>query len=126
MAEKQPNYTDEMVARLHEVYNPEASEAERDEQIIELAQELDRNTKSIRAKLVREGLYVKKEYKAKTGERPATKETIVSDIARTLGVDADSQLSGLEKATKNCLLFLQKTLQVAAEMAAETEREETS
>jgi uncharacterized surface protein with fasciclin (FAS1) repeats len=122
------NYTPEMVERLHEVYQPEATESERDAQIVELAEELGKNTKSIRAKLVREGLYVKKEYKAKTGEKPATKETIVSDIARVLGVDADAQLSGLEKATKNCLLFLHKTVTVFADTveAEEGETEETA
>ena len=114
MAEKQPNYTEAMETRLRQVYKPEATEAERDEQIRELADELARNTKSIRAKLVRMGLYVKKEYKTKTGTKPATKETIVASIADTLGVDADTTLSGLEKATKNCLLFLQKTFEVVA------------
>lgn len=119
----QANYTPEMVARLHEVYVPESTEAERKEQISELAQEFGKNVASIRAKLVRESLYVKNEYKAKTGEKPATKETIVASIADTLGVDADAQLSGLEKATKNCLLFLQKTVQVFADTVEAEESE---
>lgn len=126
MTEKTPNYTAAMVARLHEVYTPEADEETRKAQIRELSEELDRNPASIRAKLVREGIYVKNVYKAKTGEKPATKETIVSDIANILGVDADSQLSGLEKATKNCLLFLRKFAQVAQRMADEREETETS
>lgn len=113
----QANYTPAMETQLREDYNPEASEAERKEQISALAEEFGKNVASIRAKLVRMGLYVKNEYKAKTGEKPATKETIVASIADTLGVDADAQLSGLEKATKNCLLFLQKTVQVFAETA---------
>ncbi len=109
------NYPPEAVARLHEVYDPTATEAERDAQIVELAEELGKNTKSIRAKLVREKLYVKKEYKAKTGAKAETKETIVSEIAQVLGVDADSHLSGLEKATKNCLILLRGTLRAVAE-----------
>jgi len=119
------NYTEAMVARLHEVYTPEASEAERKEQVSALAEEFGKNPASIRAKLVREGLYVKNEYKAKTGAKVATKETIVSNIAKTLGVDADSQLSGLEKATKNCLLFLERTLLIAAELSGESDEGET-
>jgi len=119
------NYTPEMVARLHEVYQPEATEAERKEQVSALAEEFGKNAASVRAKLVRESLYVKNEYKAKTGAKVATKETIVSDIARTLGVDADAQLSGLEKATKNCLLFLAKTLRIAADIAEQAEEGET-
>jgi len=118
------NYTEAMEARLAEVYDPSADEETRGAQIVELAQELGKNTQSVRAKLVRMGLYVKKEYKAKTGEKPVTKETIVSNIARTLGVDADAQLSGLEKATKNCLLFLDTTLRVASETIAATQEEE--
>ena len=55
----------------------------------------------------------------KGGAKPETKEAIVSDIAETLGVDADVTLSGLEKATKNCLLFIRKTLEVAASAAEE-------
>ena len=118
------NYTPEMEARLSEHYDPKADEETRGAQIVELAQEFGKNTQSVRAKLVRMGLYVKKEYKAKTGAKPVTKETIVSNIARTLGVDADAQLSGLEKATKNCLLFLDTTLRVASEAIAATEEEE--
>jgi hypothetical protein len=118
------NYTPEMEARLVEGYNPSADEETRTAQIVELAQEFGKNTQSVRAKLVRMGLYVKKEYKAKTGEKPVTKETIVSNIARTLGVDADAQLSGLEKATKNCLLFLDTTLRVASQAIEATQEEE--
>lgn len=116
MAEKKaPNYTDEMVARMHEVYVPEDSEESREAAIVQLAEEFGKNVKSIRAKLVREGLYVKKEYKTKAGGKAETKETIVQGIADILGVDADTSLSGLEKATKNCLLFLRTTFAAVAE-----------
>lgn len=124
--EKAVNYTDEMVARLHEVYNPEASDDERKAQIVKLADELGRSAASIRAKLVNEGIYQKYERKTKTGEKPESKETIVKGIAEVLSVDADSTLSGLEKATKNCLLFLRKTLLVAQAMSERLEELETS
>jgi hypothetical protein len=116
------NYTQAMVDRLYKVYQPDASEAERDAQVKALSEELGRSPKSIRQKLVTEGLYVKKVYKSKTGVKPATKETIVTDIARQLGVDADTTLSGLENATKNCLVFLQRFVSLA--VPALTEKSE--
>jgi len=124
----QANYSEEMVSRLHEVYKPEDSEEHREEQLQALSDELGKGVKSIRAKLVREGLYVKKEYKTKDNKKAETKETIVGQIADALSVDADTSLSGLEKATKNCLLFLRTTVQAAAKLAdsvEETEVEET-
>ena len=115
MAErKAPNYTEEMVTRLHEVYLPEDSEEAREAAIVQLAEEFGKNVKSVRAKLTREGIYVKKEYKTKSGGKAETKETIVQGIADLLGVDADTSLSGLEKATKNCLLFLRTTFAAVA------------
>jgi len=110
MAEKNVNYTDEMVARLHEVYGSAETEADRDTAIRSLAEEFGKNVASVRAKLTREGIYVKKEKTTKTGAKVETKEAIVSDIARILGVDADASLSGLEKATKNCLILLRGTM----------------
>ncbi len=126
MTEKTPNYTPEMVARLHEVYTPDADEKTRDAQIGQLAEEFGKNRKSVIAKLVRESLYVKKEYKTKKGSKPENKETIVASMAELLGVDADTTLSGLEKATKNCLLFLRKTLQIAGEEIAARNTENDS
>jgi len=124
---KAENYTDAMVKRLHEVYDPEASENVRDAQMQELSDELNRKVASIRAKLVREGLYVKKEYKKKTGDKPETKETIVKEIATVMDVDADSKLAGLEKATKNCLILLRATVRAMAEANfAETETDEAA
>lgn len=114
MAEKKVNYTDEMVNRLHEIYDPESDEETREKQVAQAAEELERTPRSIRQKLVREGVYVAKAYKTKGGEKPARKEDIVNSIANTLGVDADTTLSGLEKATKNCLVFLQKTFATVA------------
>jgi hypothetical protein len=122
----QENYTDAMVKRLHEVYQPDATEEERDKQLQKLSDELNRKVASVRAKLVREGLYVKKEYRKKTGDKPETKETIVGAIAEIMGVDADASLSGLEKATKNCLILLRGTIKAAVEVTAEAEAAEAA
>lgn len=107
---KTVNYTEENEARLKEHYDGEADEETRETQIAELADELGKNVKSVRAKLVRMGLYVKKEYKTKTGGKTETKEKIVSDIAECLGVYSD-QLSQLDKATKKSLTLIRGALQ---------------
>ena len=117
---KPENYTSEMVERLQEVYNPESSESDRDAQIVALAEELGKNTRSIRAKLSSLNLYVKKAYKAKTGAKPETKEAIVTAIAEILGVDADASLPGLQNAGKNALVLLRKTFEVLTREPAES------
>ena len=108
--EKNANYTSAMVERLHDVYDRDASETERAEQIEALSVELNRTVKSVRAKLVREGVYVKKAYVSKAGSAPERKEAIVQAIATALEVDADTALSGLEKATKGCLQTLRAAI----------------
>ena len=117
---KAENYTEAQVKALREGYDPEASEEVREAQMQTLSDELGKNVKSIRAKLVHLKLYVKKVYKTKTGKTTETKETIVKQIAELAGVDADASLSGLEKATKNCLILLRTLIQAA------TESEETN
>ena len=113
MTEKTVNYSPEMTEHVVARYQEGETDEQRDAILAELSEETGKTVKSLRAKLVREGVYVAKTYKSKTGAKPETKEEIVADIARTMGVDADSTLSGLEKATKNCLIFLRKTLLIA-------------
>ena len=113
MAEKNVNYTPELTEVIVARYQEGQTDEQRDAILADLSEETGKTVKSLRAKLVREGVYVKKTYKSKTGGSPETKEKIVEDIARTMGVDADTTLSGLEKATKNCLMFLRKTLLIA-------------
>lgn len=102
MTEKTVNYTDAMVSRLHEVYDPEASEVEREAQIEQLSNELNKNKASIRAKLTRERVY---RPKAKVAKAPASprKATLVGLIASKLEVEEDV-VGSLEKATKNTLI----------------------
>lgn len=115
MAEKTPNYTDAQASELVEAYSAATNEGERETVVATFSEKFGKNVKSIRAKLVREGVYVKKTYKAKTGETPERKAAIVSDIARTLGVNAEV-VESLEKATKPTLNLLRGTL-VAAQKA---------
>jgi response regulator RpfG family c-di-GMP phosphodiesterase len=113
MAEKTVNYTPEMTAELVEAYQAADSEESREAVIVEKAEKFGKNTKSIRAKLVRCQVYVKKEYKTKTGAPTERKAAIVSDIAATLGVSVEV-VESLEKATKPALNLLRGTLKRAA------------
>ena len=70
--------------------------------------------RSLRAKLVREGVYVAKTYKTKTGAKPITKETLVGAIASAMGESAEA-LSGLEKATKKALQLILVAVKPEAE-----------
>jgi len=108
MPEKTVNYTPEMVARLHEVYNGEATEVERDEQIGTLAEELGKSPASIRAKLTHEGIYVPKA-KAPAGKGSVRKATLVRAIAEKMEV-AEEVMESLEKANKNVLIRLYNAL----------------
>jgi hypothetical protein len=101
MTEKTVNYTDEMVARLHEVYDGDAAEEVRDAQVAQLADELGKSPASIRAKLTREGIYVPKA-KAPAGKASVTKAQLVTAIAAEMNVDEDV-VGSLEKATKVAL-----------------------
>ena len=126
--EKTPNYTEEQESVILKRAVPELSYDEQTALVKELADEFGRTVPSVRSKMVKLGVYQKKEYATKTGVKPETKEAIVSDIATTLGVDADSSLAGLEKATKNCLILLRKTIMVAHQAlfnADESAEEET-
>lgn len=104
----QVNYSDEAVARLAEVYDGEADEAQRDAQVAQLAEELGKSAASIRAKLTREGLYVPKA-KAPKGKNTVRKAELVAAIAKLLGEDEDV-VGSLEKATKLTLAKVYRAL----------------
>lgn len=67
--------------------------------VAELSTKLNKSEKSIIGKLSRMGIYKKKEYVSKTGERPVTKLELTANIAARLQRD----LTGLEKAPKEVL-----------------------
>jgi hypothetical protein len=108
MTEKTVNYTEAMVARLHEVYDGSSSENERDEQVAALAAELDRSPASIRAKLTREGIYVPKA-KAPAGKNVVRKADLVRYIAAQLNVHVEV-VESLEKANKSALARVAQAL----------------
>jgi len=100
---KPKNYTDEMVDELVEAYTdigelPE-DQAERDEVIATFAEKFGKSIPSIRQKLVGEGVYIRKEYRTKTGKVVARKDDLAMQASGLLGVDT----TGLEKAPKQTL-----------------------
>lgn len=95
---KAVNYTAEQTAKLIEDFKAGFS-------VEELAKAFGKTTRSIVAKLSREGVYKAKERTTKNGEAIVSKEEFVSKIAFKLGVDAE-KLGGLEKANKAALKLI--------------------
>lgn len=102
MTEKKVNYSKELTETVVSEYQTGTTDAERAEIVETLASEHGKSVKSIRQKLVREGVYVKPAYVSKAGTNIERKADIVQGIAKVLGV-TEAQLGGLEKATKPAL-----------------------
>lgn len=94
------NYTAAQEARLAEFDVIDNDTA------IDLAAELGKDVRSVRAKAVRMGLYKGKEKVSKTGGKIESKEQIVADISVLIGKNLD----GLEKAPKQALIVLREKL----------------
>jgi hypothetical protein len=75
------------------------------ESVADLAKALGKTTRSIVAKLSREGVYKAKEYVSKTGEKPAKKSDIVQRISELANIPID-QCDSLEKVNKQLLVNL--------------------
>ena len=113
MNDKTVNYSDEAVARLHEVYDGEATDEVRKGQIRQLADELGRKEASVRAKLTHLGIYVALA-KAPKGVPAIRKAQLVQAIADELDADVDV-VGSLEKATKVALAKVLIALRKVAE-----------
>ena len=92
------NYTEKMVAEMHEVYTANPTR----ESVETLAKTFGKSTRSIIAKLSREGIYVPMERKTKTGEPIVRKAELVAQIEEHYGIE----LPSLVKATKADLIKL--------------------
>ena len=97
------NYTDTMVNQMHDVYmkNPTRESVEF------LANEFGKSTRSVIAKLSREGIYVPMERKTKDGEPIVRKHELVAQIEEYFSIEVPS----LAKATKADLQKLVITVQ---------------
>ena len=99
------NYTEEMVAQMTEQYTANPTR----DTVDNLAREFGKTTRSIIAKLSREG--VAQPRTTKTGEPIVSKAELVSEVATILGVEVDD-IASLEKATKIHLKALVDRLSV--------------
>ena len=93
--------TVEMVSTY--VANPSATTVEA------LAVKFGKTVKSVVAKLSREGVYQKKEYVSKTGEKPVKKDSTADAIGAILGL-SENDTSSLAKANKVALAAIFKAL----------------
>jgi|TARA_R110002167_G_scaffold12722_1_gene53831 hypothetical protein len=93
-----PNYTDEMVNAMVADYQSNPSK----DTVTKLASEFNKSTRSIVAKLVREGVYQAAPRVTKTGAPVVRKSEIVAQINEALGIE----LLTLEKASKQDLEVL--------------------
>ena len=115
------NYSPELTATIVEAYAKGNTDAERLDILKRLERETGREVKSIRAKLVSLGVYIKVKPVSKvTGDKPETKETIVSGIARLLDV-APASLESLDNATKKSLYALREGINSELARAAGAE-----
>lgn len=94
MTNKTVNYTEEMVSQLHELYAEMGNDG-----LDEIAQKLEKPVRSIRAKLVRDGLYVASPKSAAAKKDGPSKKEILNAIEE-IGFDS----KGLEGATKEALV----------------------
>jgi len=92
MAKANTNYTEEMVAKMVATYTAEPTRATVDA----LAIALGKNTRSIIAKLSREGVYVAQPRVTKTGEPVVRKAELLATIEAHFG----TELPSLVKASK--------------------------
>jgi len=89
-----PNYTDEMVDAMVAEYTSNPTK----DTVSALAKEFNKSTRSIVAKLVREGVYKAQPRTTKTGAPVVRKSEIVAEIQTELGASAG--FPSLEKASK--------------------------
>ena len=102
---KPVNYTAEQTAMLIEAYvaKPEKATVEM------LAEKLGKGVKSIVAKLSKEGVYRKAEYKTKTGEKVQLKNETADAIGAVLKMN-ENDIDSLTKCNKTALALIWKAL----------------
>lgn len=114
MAAKQ-NYTPEMVAQAVEMYQELGNEG-----IEQIAESLGRNVRSVRSKLVREGVYVAAEKPTRSAvDKGPTKKEMLRELSELV----DFPTAGFDGATKEAIGYLLEAFAVQPEEELETEDE---
>ena len=102
MAEKVLNYTPEMTESIKADYAAGMS-------VADIAEKVGKTSRSIIAKLSKEGVYKAKEYVSKTGEKPVKKDATADAIGAILGL-SEGDTDSLAKANKKALVEIFKAL----------------
>ena len=96
MAEKTVNYTPEQTASMLADYAGGVT-------VEAIAESMGKTVRSVVAKLSREGVYKRKEYVSKTGERPVRKDATADEIGKIAGL-SEGEVDSLTKANKTALV----------------------
>ena len=105
MAKKAPNYSPELTDAIVADYQAGTP-------VEDIAEAIGKSVRSVRSKLVREGVYVATEKpKAKRDNGPSKKEL----LARLEEVDPNAPLGGLMGATKEAISWAIDTAEAAAD-----------
>lgn len=94
MMKDKVNYTEEQTKQLIELYQKRGND-----NLEEIAREMGKTLKSVRAKLVREGVYVAPDKTKKSEDGGPSKKELVLELAKLTG----KELVGIEAATKGAL-----------------------
>jgi len=95
MTAKTVNYTPEQTLQIVNDYSAGVA-------VEQIAEGMGKSVRSIVAKLSREGVYKKKEYVSKTGEKPVKKDTHADAIGAILNL-SENDVDSLTKANKAAL-----------------------
>jgi hypothetical protein len=96
MAEKVVNYTPEQTLKMVQDYQSGVT-------VETIAETLGKTVRSVVAKLSREGVYKRKEYVTKTGEKPVSKDFHAESIGSLVGL-SEGEVDSLTKANKTALV----------------------
>lgn len=109
MAAKQPNYTEEQTQAIIADYQAGKT-------VEEIAEATSRAVRSVRAKLVREGVYVAQEkpVKAPKEEGPTKKEMLIELDSLVKAYDLPMKTDGLMQATKEAIQSVIDTIRAMA------------
>lgn len=102
MAEKAVNYTPEQTLKMVQDYQSGVT-------VEKIAETLGKTVRSVVAKLSREGIYRKKEYVTKTGEKPVKKDFHAESIGSLVGL-SEGEVDSLTKANKTALVKILEAL----------------
>lgn len=109
--EKAINYTAEQTAKMVADYTSGVT-------VEAIATELGKTVRSVVAKLSREGVYKKKEYVSKTGEKPVKKNEHADYIGEALAL-GENDVDSLTKANKTALKAIADFIRAEKEPVSE-------